>query len=60
MTTKQQQQNQVQTQAKKKPEDTRADFHGAAIIDNEGHEVPITEKMVKQACDKLEDNRNTS
>ncbi len=33
------------------------DFHGAAIIDSEGHEVPITEEMVKKACDKLEENR---
>ncbi len=55
MTTKQQQ-NQVQDN----PEDTTADFHGAAVIDNEGHEVPITEEMVQQACDDLEENRDKS
>jgi len=34
-----------------------ADYHGAAIIDSEGHEVPITEEMVKQACEELEETR---
>lgn len=33
------------------------DFHGAAIIDSEGQEVPITEEMVKKACEDLEKNR---
>ena len=42
------------------PEDTSTeeqapDFHGAAIIDEDGNEVPITEDMVKKACDKLEE-----
>lgn len=36
------------------------DFHGAAIIDGEGHEIPITEEMVKEACDKLEEKRKKS
>ncbi len=36
-------------------DDTRkaADFHGAAIIDANGREIPITEEMVQEACDKL-------
>jgi hypothetical protein len=31
-----------------------ADFHGAAVIDANGREVPITEHMVREACEKLE------
>lgn len=38
-------------------EECHADFHGAAIIDNEGHEVPITDEMVKDACENLEKQR---
>ncbi len=30
------------------------DFHGAAIIDENGREIPITENMVKQACEKID------
>lgn len=30
------------------------DFHGAAIIDEEGHEIPITEEMIKEACKQLD------
>ena len=30
------------------------DFHGAAIIDEDGHEIPITEDMIKDACKKLD------
>lgn len=41
------------------PEES-ADFHGAAIIDSEGQEVPITEEMVKKACEELEKNRKKS
>lgn len=41
-------------------DDSTVDFHGAAIIDNEGHEVPITEEMVKQACEELEETRGKS
>lgn len=33
-----------------------ADFHGAAIIDANGREIPITEEMVRDACSKLEQN----
>jgi hypothetical protein len=29
-------------------------FNGAAIIDHLGHEIPITEKMIRQACKKSE------
>jgi len=28
-------------------------FHGAALLDAEGHEIPITEEMIAQACDEL-------
>ncbi len=30
------------------------DFHGAAIIDDNGKEIPITEEMVKQACQEID------
>jgi len=30
------------------------DFHGAAIIDDNGREIPITEEMIQQACEDLE------
>jgi len=26
------------------------DFHGAALIDEDGNEIPITEGMVQDAC----------
>lgn len=29
------------------------DFHGAAIIDDSGNEIPITEEMIQHACDEL-------
>ena len=32
----------------------KPDFHGAAIIDKEGNEVPITEDMLEDAFEKLE------
>jgi len=41
-------------------EETPSDFHGAAIIDNEGHEIPITDEMVKDACENLEEHRKKS
>lgn len=28
-------------------------FNGAAIIDEDGYEVPITETMIQQACKSL-------
>ena len=36
------------------PTETNHDFHGAAIINEQGKEVPITEDMVKRACEKLD------
>jgi len=30
-------------------------FHGAAIIDEDGREIPITEDMIQRACEHLED-----
>lgn len=32
---------------------TAPDFHGAAIIDDEGIEIPITEEMIVHACREL-------
>jgi hypothetical protein len=32
----------------------RDTFHGAALIDANGREVPITESMVQKACQSLE------
>ena len=29
------------------------DFNGAAVIDEQGREVPITEAMIQQACETL-------
>lgn len=29
------------------------DFHGASIVTEEGNEIPITEKMVRSACNKF-------
>ncbi len=31
-------------------------FHGAALIDAEGNEIPITEAMIQQACQVLEND----
>ncbi len=33
-------------------------FNGAAIIDENGNETPITEEMIKSACDELEDGKS--
>ena len=35
---------------------SEVDFHGAAIVDQHGQEVPITEDMVQTACINLETN----
>ena len=32
----------------------KPDFHGAALIDKDGNEVPITEDMLEDAFEKLE------
>lgn len=29
-------------------------FNGAALIDAQGREIPITEQMIQQACEHLE------
>jgi len=43
--------------SKEKEDDTAVpDFNGAAIIDDQGVEVPITEDMVQTACDELGDS----
>ena len=31
-------------------------FNGAAIINEQGKEIPITEEMVKTACEELDDS----
>jgi len=36
--------------------DQAPDFHGAALIDEEGNEIPITEDMVQDACSESEEN----
>ncbi len=44
-------------QEKEKPEEEPAiDFHGAAILDENGEEIPITEDMIQEACEKLDKN----
>ncbi len=47
-----------ENQATDQPEENQqeVDFHGAAIIDENGREIPITEEMVQQACAELEDD----
>lgn len=40
-------------------DENHPDFNGAAIIDGEGNEVPITDEMVKNACEDLEKQRQT-
>ena len=34
------------------------DFHGAAVIDEDGNVTPITEEMVQKACAELEEASN--
>ncbi len=38
-------------------EETKADFHGGAVIDKNGKEVPITEEMVQRACKVLNSSK---
>ncbi|EKF75150.1 hypothetical protein A11A3_05639 [Alcanivorax hongdengensis A-11-3] len=33
---------------------SRPDFNGAAVIDEHGREIPITEAMIQRACERLE------
>lgn len=39
---------------KKQP---KPNFNGAAIIDENGKETLITEEMIKDACDSIEDTK---
>lgn len=32
------------------------DFNGAALVDAQGREIPITETMIMRACEELEQN----
>ncbi|WP_461518049.1 PA1571 family protein [Porticoccus sp.] len=32
------------------------DFHGAAVIDEDGNEIPITEGMLQEAFEELEES----
>lgn len=32
------------------------DFHGAAVIDENGREIPITEEMIQKACAELDES----
>ena len=36
------------------------DFHGAAVISKNGKEVPITEEMVRQACEEMGSEESSS
>ena len=45
--------NQQET-VQKQPE---PNFNGAAIIDENGKETLITEEMIKDACDSIEDTK---
>ena len=45
---------------KKDKNEQDPDFHGAALIDEEGNEIPITEDMVQEACTDPEENAENS
>jgi hypothetical protein len=38
----------------KRPPDGEIDFHGAALIDEQGREIPITDDMVRAVLDDAE------
>ena len=44
----------ISKEQEKLPE--QPNFNGAAIINEHGKEIPITEEMVQTACDELEDS----
>ena len=44
----------MSSQTRAQQRQPEVDFHGAAIIDASGREIPITEEMIRDACDKLE------
>ena len=48
--------NKLNSSNNKQDDTVAADFNGAAIIDDQGVEVPITEDMVQTACDELGDS----
>ena len=33
---------------------SRREFNGAALVDEQGREIPITEAMILRACEELE------
>jgi len=43
----------TQTGSAKNPSNQRPDLHGAAILDENGVETPITEHMIQMACNQL-------
>lgn len=47
--------NENQQEADKKQ--PKPNFNGAAIIDENGKETLITEEMIKDACDSIEDTK---
>jgi hypothetical protein len=51
------QEKSQQTETNQKQRPAEPDFNGAAIIDENGVEIPITEDMIKNACDQLENNK---
>ncbi|GAA5128128.1 hypothetical protein GCM10023339_55540 [Alloalcanivorax gelatiniphagus] len=36
------------------PSSSRREFNGAALVDEQGREIPITEAMILRACRELE------
>lgn len=53
-------QDSVMNRSTRKPRSSEPDFHGAALIDERGREIPITEEMVQRACAALERSGNYS
>lgn len=43
----------VQSQTAPGSEFFQRDFHGAAIIDHQGHEIPMTAEMIDSALEKI-------
>ena len=57
--------NNVQNMMMNKQKDTQSnetatDFHGAALIDDDGNETPITEDMVQEACTNIVDDSKST
>jgi hypothetical protein len=51
---------QKNTNNHKQTTEPAADFHGAALIDADGNEIPITEDMVQGACTNLDETEGSS